>query len=947
MIANHQESSSVCQGQNSPKSMELDLLFSKKQSLFVLSSARARWEFCLRYKHLSSIDFSPLLSADNADALHAIAMDKGYFSLFDFSRYAHPHDGILPSVLTIKEFFNKVTYTIKAKIPKNIREFFLAKALKAVKQKKKFSDKQNKSFLSPQNSFLSYLDSSKMLLQFYDELIEHKLPITAENLKQFSKIDYHDEYEWQLVLLGEIYARYRQTLDINELTDNIYSNEIEENYEILESYVKEFECIHLELEGFISPLQYEILDKVAEITPLCIHFRTDRYNISHLQPYFKNIGKDLEKDRIYIYSLSNGILLSKLDERPTKPNAKLYKTKKAFNQSNIALYLAHKWQQEILEGNASEMDFAVVLPNESFMNTLKILDSKQVFNFAMGLSIQSLESYQRLSSIYEEFQDKAGDGLNIKPVIDFVLQKKSNTEDYTENQKSLEIALKGLLIGARISENAEKLPLLEGDSLSKFLDILSKQVNQTSEIYLQNPNLSHLEWIMQILFYEYGGILAAGLDLLVSLVSLSNPRYLGGGELGFSELFALFMRGFSNATVDHTGGGKIRVMGALEARNLHFKEVLILDFTDDCVPSVRVHEMFLNSNIRRFYGMPTKLDKENLFKHHYYNLMRNSGITHLSFVNNRERVPSNMIFELGYDIDEVCDLDSTYSYYDTSLSLMDDYKEDDFGEFVYEGALSASALDTYRICSRKFYFKYVEKLSCETPLLIHGINHSDLGRCIHGILKDSYEKFLHKDIRPEDIDDIQASFEEECDRIINDNSLPFNINTRIEIDRLRLSTRGFFCHEKQRAKEAPIHILGLEYGFKANYKERDFDGTLDRIEIHKDSIWVFDYKTGKKPNKQEGFQMPLYSLCLEAARDNLEILKDAKSLPMKFAYIYLGHSVNFNSNQYDFLDTQDSSFLRSKQNEILEALKSLGKTSNKTSQVKNCDNCGYKVLCNR
>ena len=93
--------------------------------------------------------------------------------------------------------------------------------------------------------------------------------------------------------------------------------------------------------------------------------------------------------------------------------------------------------------------------------------------------------------------------------------------------------------------------------------------------------------------------------------------------------------------------------------------------------------------------------------------------------------------------------------------------------------------------------------------------------------------------------------------------------------------------------------------------------------------------------------MPLYSLCLEAARDNLEILKDAKSLPMKFAYIYLGNSVNFNSNQYDFLDTQDSSFLRSKQNEILEALKSLGKTSNKTSQVKNCDNCGYKVLCNR
>ena len=284
MITNHQESSSVNQDQNSPKSMELDLLFSKKQSLFVLSSARARWEFCLRYKHLSSIDFSPLLSADNADALHAIAMDKGYFSLFDFSRDAHPHDGILPSVLTIKEFFNKVTYTIKAKIPKNIREFFLAKALKAVKQEKKFSDKQNKSFLSPQNSFLSYLDSSKMLLQFYDELIEHKLPITAENLKQFSKIDYHDEYEWQLVLLGEIYARYRQTLDINELTDNIYSNEIEENYEILESYVKEFECIHLELEGFISPLQYEILDKVAEITPLCIHFRTDRYNISHLQP---------------------------------------------------------------------------------------------------------------------------------------------------------------------------------------------------------------------------------------------------------------------------------------------------------------------------------------------------------------------------------------------------------------------------------------------------------------------------------------------------------------------------------------------------------------------------------------------------------------------------------------------------------------------------------------
>ncbi len=864
-------------------------VFDKKQPLYVLSSSRSKKEFYVNFIQKSNLDYDLSKYIENQELQEILS---NCFELFDFTcKNTRENENVLPDTLTIDEFFKKVVYTKKGRITRHVRDFFMLQVLQNVKMAKKNTN-TNIGFLNFDESFILFLQTSSVLLNFYNELKEHKIPITQDSLLKFSEIDSYDIYAEQLDLLSIIYDEYQQLLESHDLIDSVYSNEIAYNYDIFQEYIESFSSIHIELEGFISPLQYEILQNISQITPVFLHFSTDMYNIMH----FKFIENKLNADHKYIYSISNQQLFSIDTAKLDIDSIKLYKTSKPLNQVNLALYLANKWEKEILNNRASENDFAIILPNESFCNYLITFDSCNLLNFAMGIDIAYMNEYSILDGIYNNF-------LHTK-VLDLEL-------------------------------------LFESDFIAIMQDqtnTLRMQCRQDSTI-IDEPNIYHLESLISILFNKDEVILYQVMSILSELSLLINKIYHDFSQLEFEKIFISFMHNIRKIKKNDVRGGKIKVIGALEARSLAFKEVLILDFTDDYIPNVTHDDMFLNSKIRKHYNMPTRLDKENLYKHHYYNIMKNSQITHISFVSNDIKIPSNMLFELHCDLDLAQSIDKLYSYYDTTEQRDITFYNEEYPTFQDSNysSFSATSLNIYNNCRRKFYFCYIENLKeVETTQQQH------IGVVLHNWLRESYEGYTNKILTIKDIDEIESHFLDRLQKLRDSRDSGGDINefqidtlTFIKLDNFVPKIRAFFELERYRVTNHSIQIVGLEYDIKTKYGDYEFKGKIDRIDIVDSDIVVFDYKTGANPPNNKDLQMPFYSICI----DSIEDFKQYKN--KSFSYYLLSEQKDKMQLPYkekmiiDGIET------------INEILKEFGKNNTMTDNLETCRNCPYTILCNR
>lgn len=880
-------------GTNMQNQTLLQNLFTEKQPLFILSSTRAKKDFYIHFTQKSHLDFNlnPNLDSNNE-------VLQNCFLLFDFTNKPNYSNipTILPTALTIAEFFTKIAFTKECMIPKNIRDFFMFQALQNVKHD--YKHKTEYGFLNFETSFMLFLQTSSVLLQFYDELREHKIPITKESLLEFSQIDSYEEYSEQLLLVAAIYEEYSALLQANNLTDSLYSNTHANGYEIFSQYLQSFSIIHIELEGFISPLQYEILSNASKITPIFLHFKTDYYNIGH----FRFLDKPLEPFKSYIYNIKTGELLCQDTHKLQVENIKLYKTTKPFSQANLAIFLANKWQEEILRGEASENDFAIILPNEDFCHHLITLDSYNLFNFAMGIHIAYLESYNTLVTLHDIYMQTSK--LDIEPLLSFLSHKaiKNTTQ----------------------------------------IQALQTQCNQDSTI-IDTPNIAHLEMILTILFASEDVLLEQMIKILATFNLVANRQFFNIKTLTFEHIFMLFMREISGLTTYDVSGGKIRVIGALEARNLHFKEALILDFTDDYIPNVTHDDMFLNSKIRSHYNMPTRLDKENLYKHHYYNIMKNTQTPHISFVSNDKKIPSSMLFELHCNILSAKSIDTLFSYYDKTKQNDTAFYEDTFKPFNDSklSRLSATALNTYQDCKRKFYFRYIESLKEETTQSQH------VGTIIHDWLYKAYTPYQGKVLTQDSINEIESSFYASLQSlhnlVLNANSntateMQLDMITFMKIDNFSANMKAFFDYERERVQTSCIQLLGLEYNFEVPYQNYTFLGFVDRIDKVDSKIIFYDYKTGSKLPSSNNLQMAFYLL----SSPYMQILQSYSNLNVESAYYHL--SANDKSKM---IQIQKDNILKQNIDSIHNILNTFGIENAMTDELSICKSCSYSVLCNR
>ncbi|PUD53763.1 PD-(D/E)XK nuclease family protein [Helicobacter pylori] len=387
------------------------------------------------------------------------------------------------------------------------------------------------------------------------------------------------------------------------------------------------------------------------------------------------------------------------------------------------------------------------------------------------------------------------------------------------------------------------------------------------------------------------------------------------------DLLHLYLQEFeANFRLDDSSGGKIRVMDTLETRGMQFDRIVIVDFNETCVPSLKDCDLFLNSALRKSLNLPTLLDKKNLQKHYYYQLFKNSKEITLSYIESETSKASNMLLELNLHIEPIKDAYTLFA-----PSPLKDYQEEEIKAAIPKDfSFSASSLNAFLTCKRRFYYHYIKRFK-ESP---KDESNSAVGSLLHELLKEAYEKDKNPYVLEERLIWLLETRE--------------NITPKERLDALIAlkKIQAFYLKEKERFK-AKIKILDLEKSFETIIQGVAFKGHIDRIDKTADNeIILLDYKF-KNDLKLDNMS-------------KTQISTDYQMAIYAFALKNLGYKGPIKAFFYDLrkgeLLEEDELVLQAKMDHLEFSLIPKLKQEidfEKTLEAKDCEYCSFKDMCNR
>lgn len=315
------------------------------------------------------------------------------------------------------------------------------------------------------------------------------------------------------------------------------------------------------------------------------------------------------------------------------------------------------------------------------------------------------------------------------------------------------------------------------------------------------------------------------------------------------EILELYLLDLSDFRIDDVSGGKVRVMGVLESRGLSFERVVIVDFNDDFVPSLKDSDMFLNTKIRKSLQIPTLKDRQDLQKHYYLQILNNTQKVDIAFVDTENLSYSKMIDELDL-AGKICNGDEKYRIFPFNQEKI--HKQEKFVDCLPQDfKFSATKINTFLSCKRKFYYAYLKKLQSPEN------TNANIGEIIHNLLKQSYTKFEGK------IPQIELIKQEVTDQI--ECMAGISAMDRIKLQLAIKELDAFWKNEIERV-ETGIAVLGCEKDFETKIGEFVFSGRIDRIDTFSNKIFLIDYKfkselkvdTEEDLEESCDFQLPVY-----------------------------------------------------------------------------------------
>ena len=712
------------------------------------------------------------------------------------------------------------------------------------------------------SEFFAFLKNNDYLFSFFKELA-----ISKKSVADLKFSDIYADYEEHLGILEAVLARYKELLAAENLYDGIALPEI---YELNGGFVREFREIYLEVDGFLSEFEWELFSEIAKLTTLKIIFQTSKFNKKLILKLAEISGLDASEFSLY------GEFELNLSSRELKKTGVLRKNplvlKRSFSARSLqAAYAMTKASEFVADGIKPE-NIAVILPDESFAEILRLYDRGKMFNFAMGESFTRTRFFQILKCIVTAINDKIRVNLS-----------EDNYQNFNEFEFNLhEFGVSGELFAK--FKNGFEAPCSFEDFRALMEEILALESDHAAA-----------QKAREELFYAQ-----------------SLARYF---SFTLRQICEIFLIKLARLRLDHVGGGKIGVMGVLESRGLKFDGVIVLDFNDDLVPKRSVNEMFLSSRVRQKAGLIGYVDRENLQRFYYESLIGGAKKAAICYAANEEKIASRFLGEFNAvedarygdesyaalfngEFDAVADEQKfdgeinphfdernaakpkqaktakerslfDFDEADGELNSADKFDENaaqnetpsqnpralNFIKFtrktpakpkIFEQdiivkhdffaiPLSFSRLNTYLQCPRRYYYRYI--LGVQPPVMPQTASAADFGNSLHRALFEYYSKFERFDL---------AKFETVL-RELNTPPLEREI-TMIKMEK--------FKQLEDARYEAGWRVHGLEKELDSVFAGVRITGKIDRIDVCGGELAVIDYKSGKFDTKS--LQLPFY-----------------------------------------------------------------------------------------
>ena len=516
--------------------------------------------------------------------------------------------------------------------------------------------------------------------------------------------------------------------------------------------------------------------------------------------------------------------------------------------------------QGMVNRGISPEEIVVILPDESFKEVLKLYDRHNNFNFAMGFDYAQTEAYKRLHAIYEHWQ-------SFSDTSHFLLRK-------------YQIAV----------EEVNKLNITNKVSVEHFFEAFSPY----------------------------------GLDEKRSVVKEAMEhfrRIFREEQMNLKSWLFLWLKRLAQLSLDDVRGGKVTVMGALETRGVSFRGVVVVDFNDGVVPSIPAKDNFLNSTIRKFANLPTKNDREALQKQLYKRILEEAEEAYIFYAKSNNRVPASYLYELGLGLGAEVAVNMELLYPEPSQIVEE---RDPVMRHFDASAItwSATRLNTFLSCKRKYYYYYVLKLKAKEEEEINE------GQFLHKLLENLFKNRTHFETKEE----MKSNLDRLLDELLETNSAKIAYTKLLWKEKLEkfIETQLYHFRAGWRVVEREKHIVGSIGGI-------NFKGVVDRIDQDVTGTFVLDYKSGsiseanrtKNLEKLTDFQMSIYS----------ELLKEKfKDLRLAFVEIFNGKTTEITALE------EKSELLH----EIIGDLKATKEVvAERCDDVSRCQYCDYTLLCGR
>ena len=280
-------------------------------------------------------------------------------------------DALLPKLLSIGEFFERIVLPPKPLVSRYERLLFLYEASKNV-------DIQR---LGIEKGFSQFIKRSDAIYAFLKETFLERV-----SLNDLAKVDIYADFSEHVQIIQELKNSYKKILDTKGLSDTIFL----ENFRINEEYLEQFESIHIDLVGYLTRFDIEILQAIHK--PLSISFMVTPFNVLLAKKMF-------DIDRVGIYEITKNERFEVTDKKPLPrlPSLQISAFSNRIEQTNFVFAKI----AQFVDTGLDPQNIAVVLPAGDFKEHLELFDRYNNINFSMGDAFSRSSLFIKLEAIYK------------------------------------------------------------------------------------------------------------------------------------------------------------------------------------------------------------------------------------------------------------------------------------------------------------------------------------------------------------------------------------------------------------------------------------------------------------------------------------------------------------------------------------------------------------------